>query len=308
MGAIFGCDISKRWIDVCTFQEAHERCARIANERVAIRSWARALPAGALIGMEATGRMHELLADTVHEMGHRAVVVNARWIHNYRAGRGVRGKTDKTDAALIARYVGAHRDELHLYVPPSEAQRELRRLLLQRHEAVKLKTAAAQSLGLQANAVIIAFKSLLARIDLRIRNIIRADPVLVDLASRLQTEPGVGPLVAAHLAEVLGRFQFKSSDALVAHTGLDPRPNQSGQKIGRRRLSHHGDAVLRCMLYLAAMTACRQPLWRARFDAYRARGLPSTAAYVAVARRLTRIAFTIFKQGTTYDPSRLMPT
>ena len=305
METLVGCDVSKRWIDVHTVDRAREQHVRIANERVAIKRWAQGLPEGSRIGMEATGQMHELLADTLHAAGHTVFVINARWIHSYRVSRGVRGKTDRTDAEVIARYVAAHERDLHRYVSPTPAQRELRSLLLQRRHVVKLKTAAAQSLGASAKSVLREFKALLSRIDARVVAIIRSEPSWKDLAHRLQTEPGVGPVIAAHLVEVLSRFRFQNSDALVAHTGLDPRPNQSGQKIGRRRLTHHGDAGLRSMLYLGAMAACRKQPWKTLYELHRAKGLPSTAAYVVVARKLARIAFTLFKSGQSYDPTRL---
>lgn len=305
MGDIVGCDVSKGWVDVHIVDSTRGHHMRVANEHVAIRKWAQGLAEGSRIGMEATGQMHVLLADTLHASGHTVFVINARWIHSYRVSRGVRGKTDRTDAEVIAHYVGAHERDLHPYVPPSPAQRELRSLLLQRRHVVKLKTAAAQSLGACAKAVLREFKALLSRIDARVTEIIRNEPSWKDLARRLQTEPGVGPVIAAHLVDVLSRFPFQSSDALVAHTGLDPRPNQSGQKIGRRRLTHHGDSSLRSMLYLAAMAACRKQPWKNLYELHRAKGLPSTAAYVVVARKLARIAFTLFKTGQSYDPTRL---
>lgn len=305
MGNLIGCDVSKGWIDVHIEDSTRGHHMRVANERAAIKRWAQGLPRGSRIGMEATGQMHELLADTLHAAGHTVFVINARWIHSYRVSRGVRGKTDRTDAGVIARYVGAHERDLHRYVPPSPAQRELRSLLLRRRHVVKLKTAAAQSLGASAKALLREFKALLSRIDARVVEIIRSEPSWKDLAHRLKTEPGVGPVIAAHLVEVLSRFPFRSSDALVAHTGLDPRPNQSGQKIGRRRLTHHGDAGLRSMLYLAAMAACRKQPWKSLYELHRAKGLPSTAAYVVIARKLARIAFTLFKTGQSYDPTKL---
>ena len=305
MGDTVGCDVSKRWIDAYEVRSGRERHIRIANDATAIRRWGRSLSEASRIGMEATGQMHQLLADTLYALGHTVFVINPRWIHSYRGSLGVRGKTDRTDAEVIARFVLSHERDLRAYLPASAAHRELRSLLLQRREAVKLKAAAAQSLGLKASAVVREFKALVARIDARMLQIIRSEPSWNDLAQRLQSEPGVGPLVAAHLVEVLTRFAFKSSDALVAHTGLDPRPNQSGQKTGRRRLTHHGDSTLRSMMYLAAMTACRKSPWRTFYEVQRAKGLPSTAAYVVVARKLARIAFALFKVGGTYDPERL---
>ena len=305
MGMIAGCDVGKFWIDIHVMEAPREWHLRIANQVSEIRTWVRGLAKGSRIGMEATGRWHELLADTLHAAGHTVYVINPRWIHSYRCSLGVRGKTDRTDAQVISRYVAAHAHELRPYKPPSAAQRELRGLLLQRRQVVKLKTAAMQSLGTRAKSVLREFKRLLAVIDARIVALIRANASWRDLASRLQTEPGVGPVIAAHLVDVLHRFAFENADALVAHSGLDPRPNQSGQRTGRRRLTHHGDAGLRSMLYIAAMTAARQAPWRAAYEALCAKGLPSTAAYVVIARKLARIAFCLFKTGQSYDPRRV---
>jgi transposase len=147
----------------------------------------------------------------------------------------------------------------------------------------------------------------LQRIDGRIADIIKAVPDWRELARRLRTAPGIGPIVAAHLVQVLTRIPFQKADAFVAHTGLDPRPNDSGQKHGKRWLTHHGDAALRTTLFMGAMSACKRGEWRAVYEANIQKGLPSTAALVVVARKLARVAFGLFKSGETYDPGRFLP-
>ncbi len=304
MGNVVGCDVSKDWFDAA--QAAPLRQWRVDNQARAIERFARQLASGSVVGMEATGQMHELLACTLVKHGQTVFVINPRWIRLYAKSTGIRGKTDRTDARLIARYVAAEGKHLHPYQPPSAEQQELRALLLRRASLVKLKMATRQSLGAQARAIVQQFNQLLKAIDRRIAEIIASVPGWRELAVRLRSEPGIGPVVAAHLVQVLTRIAFHGADAFIAHTGLDPRANDSGRKQGRRWLSHHGDAALRTALYLAAMAACRQGVWRAIYQRLRHKGLSSTAAFVVVARKLARIAYSLFKSGGTYEASRVL--
>lgn len=303
MATVVGCDVSKGWIDVHVLDP--ERRFRIANQVAAIDRWVAALEPIAVVGMEATGTLHELLADSLSRAGHSVYVINPRWICHYRRGIGARGKTDRGDAEAIARFVAAEAGKLHAYRIPTEQQRELRWLLLRRQQAIKLRTATRQSLGELSAGVLEEFKLVLKQIEQRIAALLAAEPELAVLAARLKSIPGIGPLTAAHLVQVLTRFSFSACGAFIAHTGMDPRPNDSGMKRGRRRLTHHGDAALRSMLFMAAMAACKSPPWRALFDAKVRAGLPTTAAFIVVARKLARIAFSLSKSGKSYDPTLL---
>jgi transposase len=302
---VIGCDISKARVDVQLLEAAASRRLQLANAEGAIARWVGELPARCSVGMEATGTMHELLAAKLVQAGHTVYVLNPRWVHAYARALGLRGKTDSADATLIARYIAAESKTLHPYCPPGPEQAELRRLLLRRLELVKLKTATRQSLGSAARAVLAEFNALLREIELRIHALIAADAQWCALARRLRSIPGIGPVVVAHLVQVLTRIPFSGVEAFVAHTGTDPRPNDSGQKQGRRRLTHHGDRALRHMLFMAALAACKLPEWHALYDMQRAKGLPSTAALIVIARKLARIAFSVFKSGIPYDATRI---
>jgi transposase len=305
METVIGCDVSKDRIDVQMLGAAASRRAQLANREGAIARWVVQLPPGCRVGMEATGTMHQPLARALVQAGHTVYVLNPRWVYAYRRALGVRGKTDLVDAMLIARYIQEHAAHLHAYRVPSPEQAELRWLLLRRLELKKLMSATRQSLGAAARAVLEQFKVLLRDIERRIAELIAANAEWRALARQLRSIPGVGPIVVAHLVQVLTRLPFSGAEAFVAHTGTDPRPNDSGQKQGRRRLTHHGDGGLRHMLFLAAMAASKLPQWRALYEHHRAKGLPSTAVFVVLARKLARIAFHLFKTGETYDPTRL---
>lgn len=299
MGTVVGCDVSKEWIDVQLLEP--EVRSRVRNSASAIERFLAKLPTPCAIGMEATGKMHELLADTAAATGRTVFVLNPRWVRQYARGLGVRGKSDRGDAMVIARFVAAEAGRLHCYVSPTPQQRQLRALLLRRMEMVKLRMATRQSLGDSAEPIAKQFDQLVRNIDQEVRAILGSNPEWKALSRRLRSIPGIGPGTAAHLVQVLSRIPFKAVKAFIAHTGMDPRPNDSGQKRGRRRLSHHGDAKLRYMLFMAAMAACKTTHWRGIYEAQRKKGLPSTAAYVVVARKLATIAFSLFKSGESYE-------
>ncbi len=302
-----GCDVSKLWVDVCAVDAGGKRMVRLSNDPKSLKRWASALPGVCQVGMESTGTYHLCLAQELVEAGHTVYVINPRWIHAYGRATGQRGKTDRSDAALIARYVQSEAKDLHAYELPSVEQARLRYLLLRRQELVKLRGATRQSFGPEALEVIAGFNRLLRSLEREIHQLIKAHATWHESAQRLRRIPGVGPIVAAHLVQVLTRIPFASGDAFIAHTGTDPRPNDSGQKRGRRRISHHGDATLRQMLFMAAMAAIKQPEWHDLYDRYRQRGLPSTGALVACARKLARIAWHMFKHpDADYDAAKVI--
>lgn len=304
---IVGCDVSKLWVDVCVVEESARRTSRVSNELGPLKRWARSLPCACQVGMESTGTYHLSLARALIEAGHTVYVINPRWIHGYARSTGQRGKTDRSDAALIARYVQSEAAHLHAFELPSEEQARLRYLLLRRQELVKLRSATRQSFGDEATDVLTGFNRLLRRVEREIHQLIEAQAVWREHAQQLRQIPGVGPMVSAHLVQVLTRFPFARADAFIAHTGTDPRANDSGQKRGRRRISHHGDSALRQMLFMAAMAAIKQPEWRSLYERYRSRGLPTTGALIACARKLARIAWHMFKNpAADYDASKVV--
>ena len=124
----------------------------------------------------------------------------------------------------------------------------------------------------------------------------------------VRSVPGIGLLTGATLLPVFQRLSKRGSDAVVAFFGMDPRPSESGKHIGLPRLSKHGDAYARELLYTAAMSAVRtSDVWRSYFEHQRTKGLPTTAALVIVGRKLLRIAFALFKSNSMYEQAKVAP-
>lgn len=313
--AIIGIDIAKAAFVVA--RHGASATQTIANSPPAIREWLKAQPSGACIAMESTGRYHLELASQAKAAGFSVYVLNAMDVHHYAKAMGQRGKTDPLDAHLIAQYVahqmlGQGRKRLRPWQPAPRLLGELRDLHRARVQLAdswaRLAMALEHVTALEEEAQTLRdhFKKLMAQIDAKVAALMTSDTQLAQGCKRLQTITGVGPQGAALLATLLTRIGFANSDAVVAYSGLDPRPEDSGSKRGRRRLSKKGDPHLRRQLYLCAMAATRSALFRPMYEALKGRGLPSTAALVVLARKLLRIAFAVWRSGRAFEPGKLL--
>ncbi len=305
-----GADVAKKAIAVAC-SEGSFPVREIANQRTAVLAFLKGLPAGSRIGVESTGIYHEVFAEVAHQLGFLVFVLNPKDTRHYAKAVGLRGKTDRVDAELIARMIAHEHTKLHAWIPPTPQHREIDRLIKRRAKLISLREAVAMSLheldGFAADlkALRMRFNQLIARIDLRVKTLIDANPDRKQNFTRLCTISGVGPVVGSALVNTLERVPVKSADAFVAFTGLDPRPDDSGQHRGKRRLSKRGPAELRRLLYLAALSAVKTKPWRPLYEHYRARGLSSTATLVILARRIARTAWSIYTHKTEFDPGRL---
>jgi transposase len=305
-----GADVSKNQIVVACAEQSFTTRS-IANTRAALLSWLKQLPAGSRVGMESTGTYHELLAELAHKLGLIVYLLNTKDVRHYAKGVGLRGKTDRVDAQLIARFVAKEHTKLHPWLPATREQRQLERLLKRRAMLSRTKAALSQSLkGLsgcstQLKALVGRLDALIGYIDARIDTLIQAHPARREGYARLQSIAGVGPVVGSALVSALQRRCFERADAFVAFCGWDPCAHDSGHKRGRRRLSKRGPSELRRLLYNAAMSASRTKTWKPRYQRERAKGLSRTAALVALARHITRTAWSIYTHNTTFDPDRI---
>ena len=303
-----GADVDSRFVVVACAAGSF-RPRSIVNERKAIIGWLRTVPRGSRLGMESTGGYHELLAELACKAGLRVYVINPRDLRRYAEGIGRRGKTDRVDSEVIARYVAREHGELHAYVPPTKAQRELAQLIGRRAKLVQTKVALKQSLrgvpALRAEAqrVIMSIDRLIAKVEAMMQRALRQTPAARQAAEHIATIPGFGTLSSTYLGHAFTRVPYANSDAVVAASGLDPRPDDSGQKKGRRRLSKRGPGEERRLLFNCARSASLTKLWQPYYAAQVAKGLSATAATVILARKMLRLAFAVYKHGQPFNPA-----
>ncbi len=306
-----GADVGKDEIVFASAEGGFSR-RKVSNQRTELKAFLKTLPAGSRIGMESTGIYHELLAEMAHKLGFVVFVLNPKDVRHYAMGVGLRGKTDRVDADLIARMIAREHEKLNAWIPPTPEQRQIDRLLKRRAKvngirvALNLSLKGVTGLGADLKAINERLDRLVKRIDDKVKALIEADADRKQHSARLSKIAGLGGIVVrSSVLNTLERIPLRSADAFIAFTGLDPRPDESGHHIGRRRLSKRGPSELRRLLYLAAMAAVKTKLWKPIYQHYRAKGLSTTAALVVIARRIARTAWSVYTHKTDFDPKRV---
>ncbi len=300
-----GVDVASSHLDICSYGASAVK--RIANTPAAISCWLESLPAGSVIAMESTGSYHRALANGAYCAGFAVHLLNPRDVRSYARGLGNRGKTDRLDAQVIARYAAHEHAQLRLWQPQSLQQQALDDLLRRRALLVKCQ----QQLRLSAAgcpAVLATLEPLMQELARTLKAFdqqIDAAVATIDAGQQdfacITSVPGIGLLSGAALLGVFRRLATASADAVIAFLGLDPRPMDSGHKVGLRRLSKRGPSEWRRLLFNAAMSGAATKAWKGCYEHERSKGLSRTAALNVLARKMVRVAFSLFKNHKRFD-------
>jgi len=262
--------------------------------------------------MEATGTYGDSLAAYLHEQDHLVSIVNPAAIKAYAQSHLSRTKTDRVDAALIARFCVERKPPA--WHPPAREVQELQALVRRLESLVEMRTAEENRLssGISVGAVresveelIVHLSEQIKRTGALIREHIDNHPDLKRQRELLDSIPGIGETTAAALlAEVPDFSQYKSARQVAAYAGLVPRERQSGSSVrGRTRLSKIGNARLRRALYFPAITALRcSPFFQAWAEGLRQRGKCKMSVIAAAMRKLIHLAYGVLKTGKPFDP------
>jgi len=151
-----------------------------------------------------------------------------------------------------------------------------------------------------------ALSPLIAAEDRALTAVAQADPIV----RQLQSVPGVGPIVGLTYRATLDTVgRFPAAGHVSSCLGLVPREDSSGERRQRGPITKTGSSEARSMLIQAAWTCWRSRTVRTTHlrtwaDALAARR-GKRIAVVALARRLSRILFAIWRDGTMFAAPRV---
>jgi transposase len=258
---------------------------------------------------EPTGPYHRLLEKTLAAANIAMIKVNPRQARRFAEAIGRLAKTDRVDAAMLAR-LGATLD-LQALPPKSEMLHDLRELRVARQGRVKDRIALTVRLR-HANLALIKHQlrlsihqveAHLAEIDAAILEAVRADEALSQRFDILTSIPGIGEIAAcAMLIEMpeLGQLEARQAAALA---GLAPITQQSGKWKGHAHIQG-GRAGLRKSLYMPALVATRYnaPL-REKYQKLIASGKAAKIAITAIMRKLIVLANALLRDKRNWTPN-----
>jgi transposase len=301
-----GVDISKEMLDVHRLADgARRRFANTPAGYKALIAWIGG--AVARVIFEPTGPDHRAFERALANAGLSLVKVNPRQARRFAEATGQLAKTDRLDAALLAR-MGAL---LELPARPvrSDLLTELSELHRAREALVKDRTAAknrAKILTLpllkrQNRQRLQHIERQIAALDAEITARLEADPKLARRFAVLASIPGLSRLSAfALLIEMpeLGTLEPKQAASLA---GLAPVTRQSGRWTGRASIGG-GRASLRRHLSMPALVAARfNPDLKAKYAQLIEAGKPAKLALTAIMRKLIILANALLKTDRTWS-------
>jgi len=288
---IVGVDVAKAWLDLAVAGTG--TCERVANTAEAVGAWLdRENPA--LVAFEPTGGYERVLRDALRERGIVFARVHPNDVIAFRKSRGIRAKTDRIDAHLIAAFAAEELERRgpHLVVLGDETLRELaarRRQLVESLQAERCRLDLARANGVRASLTLLidALRHSLDAIEAELAAHIASDPELARLSALLQTIKGIGPITAmtllADLPE-LGRLNGKEIAALV---GLAPQTRQSGKARYRERTGYGRPAVRRALFNAARSVVHRESAFKTFYERLvTSNKRPGKVALTALMRKL----------------------
>jgi transposase len=315
-----GIDVSAKTLAAERWRETEDKdkSREFANDAAGHRELLKWIGKGARVCMEATGVYHLQLALKLAAAGVDVMVINPRVAKDFGRALANRSKTDKVDAWTLLEYV--RRMDFVPWKAPSAAVQELRELgrrlseLVQNGADEKNRLHAKKTAALSVT-VVNDVKAHVSQIEKRVKQIekaavavVRADAGLREQFEILKEAPGVAKrsaiLLLTELAVLDPTLTVKQ---IVGYAGLDPREHESGTSVQKPpRISKIGNARLRAILYMNALTAIRRDRGARLFYAQMvARGKKKMQAVVAVMRKLLHGIWIVLQRRVRFDSAVL---
>jgi transposase len=332
---VYGVDIGKNIFHIVGVDATGVPIQRVRCRRdTLMQFFQRAAPA--IVGMEACPGS-QWLARKIQSFGHTVKIVPAQFVKPYLKSN----KNDALDAEAIAEAVtrptmrfvevkaeqqidtqALHRARDQMVMHRTRLISQMRAFCLEYGVAIRqgagvFKLDLPRILADESNDLSPAIRRLLAdlfedlhKLEGRIAEVTREIEALVsrdEVARRLMTIPGIGPLGSSALIAAVGQGrQFKKARDLSAWLGLVPRQYSTGGKTTLLGISKRGNGYVRRLLIHGARS-CVMHLDRNRtrlgawIDQLEGR-MHVNKIVVALANKIARIAWVVLNRpGTLYE-------
>ncbi|NEQ48327.1 MAG: IS110 family transposase [Leptolyngbya sp. SIOISBB] len=291
----FGIDVSKDYLDVCDqTQQVH---TRYRNTSDGITTLIKDLEnrTDCAVVCEASGGYETLIVTELTQSGLRISVVNPKQVRDFAKATGTLAKTDKIDAAIIARFGSvmqpkatdlASDTEQQLKDWVTRRQQLVEMLSAEKNRKQQLKRSGKSLLQEEVEAHLEWLQQRINQLDKKIQQCSDQLTQWREDKALLTSVKGIGPVISTSLLVYLPELGRLNSKQIAALAGLAPFNRDSGQYRGKRT-TWGGRAQVRTLLYMATIVAVRHnPPLRACYEHFCSRGKAKKVALIACARKL----------------------
>ena len=317
-----GIDVSAKTLDVCiTHADKIISQQTLANTAAAHKQLCTQLGKypQAQVVMEATGVYHLDAALALSNASIPLMIANPKSAANFAKVLLKNGKTDKSDAKLLAQY--AQRMTFIPWQRPSKNALQLHQIARRLFQITTLKTAEKNrlhALNIVEHMLDILTQTLLehvASLEKQAQQLLEAALVLVnadpDLKRKLDLIDSIPGFAVNSAVQILAHLLLMpptlTAKQWVKMAGLDPRAFQSGTSINRKtRISKTGNKHLRMALYMPALSAkTHNPHIKAYFE-HLTVDLHKTPkqALIAVMRKLLHTIHAVIAHNTPFQQGK----
>jgi transposase len=325
-----GLDVSSKDIKACLATIDNEQHVKVKssktiantkkgmNELLAwIKKWYSDLGIPLSVCMEATGVYHENCAYFLYDNGFNVSIVLPNKAKKYLQAIGIKSKNDTIDAKGLAQ-MGAEQ-KLEVWEPMGTFYYELR-VLTRQHQSLKESLTAEQSRLHAANAAsrqisfeikqiknhINFLEKQVEKLEQEIKRLIHSDETLKKKFERVMKLYGISYLSSATIiAETGGFLLFKNYKQLVSYAGYDVIENQSGNHVGKTKISKKGNSRIRRILHMPSLTAIgkEDTIFNQLYRRVVERSGVKMKGIVAVQKKLLLMIYYIWTKDIDYNPN-----
>ena len=334
----FGMDVSDKFVEffALTPDSAQNRRMKIENNRESLSYFCQNIPDKKAVAVAMENGTHSpWMSALIESFGIRCYVGNARklaavWCNVH--------KCDRDDAEMLARLAKA---DIKLFAPIKHASMEQMRdlavlkirdkLVHNRSSLICTERSLFKSLGIEMEDLSVEnfsaesakqlspedmkiFDGLLISIRLLSQQIKLYDKKIAKLCKkyevteRLQTVPGVGPVISLAFALIVGNPErIGTKERACSYMGLVPRRDQSGNVDKQLGITKTGNQFMRRLLIQGAnyiISRTKDSDLRRFGEKLSRKGdkISRRKAKVALARKLCAVMYSMWKNETDYEP------
>lgn len=264
-----------------------------------------------VIVLEATGGFERAAALCLAAVHFPVAVINPRQSRDFAKSVGRLAKSDKIDAAMLARFGQAVQPEPR-QLPDEEAQC-LQALFTRRRQLVQMmvaeknrKTTSPSDVRKRIDEHIAWLKAECKDVEEQATKLIQENDMWRKKEKLLLSVPGVGSVTSFTLLAELPELGLLNRKKIAALVGVAPFNRDSGKFRGKRAI-WGGRGSVRSILYMATLSACRfNPIIKPFYEHLLAQGKLKKVAIIACMRKLLTILNAMVASGSFWQPKLAM--